>query len=124
MCDTNNEVFDQIHNIAGYLFSELNGDMTVEKVKKLRHGLNLIISLSGFMDNVVTQEELALLGMGGHGNHHPDDHEHTHSDGHGHSHKHHHSDGHSHAHTHDHSDKHEHSDKHGHSDKHKHAHEH
>ena len=78
MCDTNNEVFDQIHNIAAHLFSELNGDISDEMKKKLHHGLNLIISLSGFMDDVVSQEDLALLGIGSHEGHHAHEHHHSH----------------------------------------------
>jgi hypothetical protein len=92
MCDSNNEVFDQIHAIAAHLFTDLAGDMSDEKKKRLRHGLNLIISLSGFMDNRVTQEDLATLGMASstdhhsHGHEHP--HNHDHSDEHHHSHEH------------------------------------
>ena len=86
MCDGNNEVVDQIHAIATHLFSELTDDISDEKMKKMRHGLNLIISLSGFMKDRVTEEDLAVLGMGSPEGHAP--HEHGHAHKHDHAHKH------------------------------------
>ena len=64
MCDSNNtEVFDQINHIAEHLLSEITDDISDEKKKRLRHGLNLIISLSGFQQDMVTQEDLDILKM-------------------------------------------------------------
>jgi hypothetical protein len=91
MCDGNNEAVDQIHAIATHLFSELTGEISDEKKKRLRHGLNLIISLSGFMDDRVTEEDLAALGMGSPEGHAPHEHEHAHGHEHGHAHNHDHS---------------------------------
>ncbi len=63
MCDSNNQdVFDQIHKIAEHLLAGV-GDATDESKKTLRHGLNLIISLSGYQHDLVTQSDLDLLKM-------------------------------------------------------------
>ncbi|NQV32114.1 MAG: hypothetical protein HQ515_05430 [Phycisphaeraceae bacterium] len=64
MCDSNNqEVFDQIHSIAEHLLATVTEELPDENKKKLRHGLNLIISLSGFQHNMVTQSDLEMLEM-------------------------------------------------------------
>lgn len=103
MCDSNNnEVFDHIHNIASHLLSEIVDDISDETKKRLRHGLNLIISLSGFREDLVTQEDLDILGMGSHKDHHAHDHSHDHSHNHPHKHSHDHSHDHPHKHPHEH----------------------
>ena len=64
MCDSNNQdVFDQIHKIAEHLLAGVGDDMPNETQKTLRHGLNLIISLSGYQHDLVTQGDLEILGM-------------------------------------------------------------
>jgi hypothetical protein len=64
MCDSNNQdVFDQIHKIAEHLLAGVGDDIVDESQKTLRHGLNLIISLSGYQHDLVTQSDLDLLNM-------------------------------------------------------------
>ncbi len=64
MCDSNNqEVFDQIHKIAKHLLAGVGDDIQEDTQKKLSHGLNLIISLSGFQHDLVTPADLEILEM-------------------------------------------------------------
>ncbi len=64
MCDSNNQdVFDQIHKIAEHLLAGVGDDIPNETTKTLRHGLNLIISLSGYQHDLVTQGDLDILKM-------------------------------------------------------------
>ncbi len=64
MCDSNNqEVFGQIHKIAEHLLAGVGDDMPNETQETLRHGLNLIISLSGYQHDLVTQSDLDILKM-------------------------------------------------------------
>ena len=64
MCDSNNqEVFHQINRIAEHLLSDIPDDLSDERKKKLSHGLNLIISLSGYQHDLVTPEDLEILNM-------------------------------------------------------------
>ena len=64
MCDSNNqEVFSQINKIAEHLLANVGDEIPGDAQKKLRHGLNLIISLSGYQHDLVTQEDLGVLGM-------------------------------------------------------------
>ncbi len=64
MCDSNNQdVFDQIHKIAEHLLASVGDDIPDESKTRLRHGLNLIISLSGYQHDLVTPSDLDMLKM-------------------------------------------------------------
>ena len=64
MCDnTKQEAFDQIHSTAVTLLSDITNEIPDESKKRLRHGLDLIISLSRYQHNLVTQGDRDILKM-------------------------------------------------------------